>query len=282
MKKFSAPAGIEVGLVRRRPAVGPGIRVDERAVRLLGAMRHVTATPVSPGSRRLQYWMLNSMVCEADAGRVDRRLCYDFTFMPDRPIGWERPKTLGHSHARPGPGRLGFAEVIEVLDGTVGFIVQDLRTGPRSTFTAVVTGRPGDRIILPPFLLHASINLAGDPVVFSDVIDRRIVEGQLPSDYSGVAGAHGMAHFIDLDGKARANPHYKEVPPLQRFTATEWSGPSPERPLYQDYVEDPGQFDWIIDPDLVPRRFPALWARVKEAAQRQGDNAGLWPAGGPS
>jgi oxalate decarboxylase/phosphoglucose isomerase-like protein (cupin superfamily) len=270
MKEFSAPAGIEVGLIGRRPAVGPGIRVDERAVRLLGAMNRVAATPVPPSSRRIQYWMLNGMVREADLRQVDARLCYDFTFIPDRPIGWERPKTLGHSHPRPGPGRVGFAEVVEVLEGTVGFMIQDLLPGPRSTFAALVTGGPGDRIVLPPFLSHASINLAGDPVVFSDVIDRRIVAGELPSDYSGVAGARGMAHFIDLEGEARPNPGYREVPPLQRFSALEWSGPSPARPLYLDYVENPAGLDWIIDPDLFGPRFPRLWARIGDVATRQG------------
>jgi len=266
VKGFRAPAGIEVGLARRRPAVGDGIRVDERAVRRLGAMRAVTAIPVPAHSRRVQYWMLNGMVREADAARVDPHLCYDFTFMPDRPVGWERAKTLGHSHSRPAPGRLGFAEVIEVLDGVVGFMVQDLLAGPRSTFAALVTGRPGERLIMPPFLSHASINLAGDPCVFSDVIDRRVVDGLLPSDYSGVAGAHGMAWYIDLDGTPHANPAYADVPPLQRFTALEWSGPSPDRPLYRDYVEDPGGFDWIVDPDLFPERYPDLWARVKDVA----------------
>ncbi len=79
-----------------------------------------------------------------------------------------------------------------------------------------------------------------------------------------------MAHYIDLAGEARPNPSYTEVPPLQKFTVSEWSGPSPERPLYRDYVEDPGQFDWIIDPELVTERFPALWARVADVASRQG------------
>lgn len=270
MKGFSAPAGIEVGLVRRRPVVGEGIRVDERSARRLGAMRSVTAVPVPAGARRVQYWMLNSLVRESDVARVDPHLCYDFTFMPDRPIGWERAKTLGHSHSRPTSSRLGFAEVIEVLDGVVGFMVQDLLPGPRATFAALVTGQPGDRLVMPPFLSHASINLAGDPCVFSDIIDRRVVEGQLPSDYDGLAGAHGMAWYIDLDGKARANPAYVEVPPLRRFTALEWSGPSRDRPLYQDYVEDPGRFDWIVDPDLFPDRFPDLWARVEGVAVLRG------------
>jgi oxalate decarboxylase/phosphoglucose isomerase-like protein (cupin superfamily) len=279
MKEFTAPAGIEVGLVRRRPALGPGIRVDERAVRRLGAMGRVAATPVPPRSRRIQYWMWNGMVREADTARVDPRLCYDFTFMADLPIGWERPKTLGHTHPRPAPGKLGFAEIVEVLDGTVGFMIQDLFPGPRSSFAALIVGKPGDRVVLPPFLLHASINLAGDPAVFSDVIDRRIVAGQLPSDYNGVADAHGMAYFMDVDGAARPNPVYKDVPPLQRFTALEWSGPAPDRPLYGDYVQRPDDFDWIVDPGLFPVRFPTLWARVSDVATRQGDSSGGRPVG---
>jgi hypothetical protein len=88
-----------------------------------------------------------------------------------------------------------------------------------------------------------------------------------------------MAYFIDLDGAARPNPFYKEVPSLQRFTALEWSGPSPDRPLYGDYVARPDDFDWIVDPGLFPHRFPKLWARVSEVAMRQGDSSGLWPAG---
>ena len=266
MKGFSAPAGIDVGLVRGRPVVGPGITVTERAVRPLGAMGAVTALPVPGGSRRVQYWMLNGMVRESDAGRVDPRLCYDFTFIPDRPIGWERAKTLGHSHARPPEARLGFAEVIEIVEGTVGFIVQDILPGPRATYAALIVAGPGQRVVMPPFLSHASINLGGDPVVFTDVIDYRVVDGRLPSDYSRVAGAHGFAWFIDTDGRARRNPVYTEAPELQRFTALEWSGPWPDRPLYADYVTNPASLDWLLNPDLFPERFPDLWARVEDVA----------------
>ena len=97
MKEFTAPAGIEVGLVRRRPALGPGIRVDERAVRRLGAMGRVAATPVPPRSRRIQYWMWNSMVREADATRVDPRLCYGPRHSATRtrdqhPGSWDLPR----------------------------------------------------------------------------------------------------------------------------------------------------------------------------------------------
>jgi glucose-6-phosphate isomerase, archaeal len=273
MERLSAPAGIDIGLEGKEPAVGPGISIFERATRPLGAMGKVLADPVPTDPEQIQYWMLNGIVRDADAKRVDPRLCYDFTYLADRPVGWERAKTLGHSHPRSAPGRMGFAEIVEVLHGTVGFMIADILPGPRCTFAALVIGEPGDRVVQPPFLAHASINLAGDPVVFSDVIDRRIVAGELPSDYAHVAEAHGLAYFVDRDGKARPNPNYKEVPPLQRFSAAEWSGvPAATRPLYADYVEAPAAFDWIVDPELFPDRFPELWDRVREVAKRMSEH----------
>ena len=273
MKHLSAPAGIEIGLSQGRPAVGPGIRIDERATRRLCAMAPVSATPVSPSARRIQYWMLNGIVREEDASRVDPRLCYDFTYLPDRPVAWERCKTFGHSHPRPGPENLGFGEVLEVLEGTAGFLLQDLFPGPRSTYAALVTAQPGERVIFPPSLAHASVNLGSGQLVFSDIIDRRIVERQLPSDYSKVAAARGLAYHSDLEGDARPNPTYLEVPPLPRFTAEEWSGPTPDLPLYRDYVERPDNWDWIHDPDLFPKRFPALWERVAGVITRMDAHA---------
>jgi oxalate decarboxylase/phosphoglucose isomerase-like protein (cupin superfamily) len=266
VKRFSAPAGIDVGLVRGRPAVGAGITLFERAARPLGALREVLADPAPISPRRAQYWMLNGMVRDGDAARTDPRLCYDFTFLPDRPVGWERAKTLGHSHARPPGARLGFAEIIEVVEGTAGFIVSDILPGPRATFAALIVAGPGERVAMPPFLSHASINLSGDPVVFTDVIDRRVVDGRLPSDYSRVKAAHGLPWYIDRDGHARPNAAYKSAPELQRFTALEWSGPWPDRPLYLDYVERPGSLEWLASPDLFPDLFADLWARVRDVA----------------
>ncbi len=262
MKPFSARPGLPVGLSGRRPAIGPDVRVEAWSTRALGALADVAATPVRRSARQIQYWMLNGIVRAGDAARVDPALSYELTYMADRPIGWERPKSMGHAHSRPAPRRPGYAEVCEVLEGLAGFIVQDLGPGPSATFAALVTARPGERVVLPPLLQHASVNLAGDPMVFSDVISRAI-----RTDYAPLASARGMTWLIDLDGIPRANPEYTHVPELLRFTAEEWSGPA-ARPLYSDYVEDPGSLDWIGNPDLFPERVPLLWARIEEVIAR--------------
>jgi oxalate decarboxylase/phosphoglucose isomerase-like protein (cupin superfamily) len=263
MKQLAAPAGLPAGLLRGRPAVGPDVRVEDRLSRALGALAPVAATPVLATSRRIQYWMLNGMVREADADVVDRGLSYDFTYMADRPIGWERPKTLGHAHSRPAAGVLGFGEVCEVLEGVAGFLFQDILPGPRATFAALVTVKPGERVIMPPFLQHATINLEGDPLVFSDVISRAA-----RPDYRTLAAAHGMAWYIDIAGEARRNPGYVEAPPLLRFSTREWGGPSGDVPLYSEYVANPKAFDWLCRPDLFPARYPALWERLREVVAR--------------
>lgn len=257
MKQLAAPSGIEAGVSRGRPWVGPGVIVAERLSRPLGALASVTATPVSTSSRRIQYWMVNGMIRDADRAKSRPDLQYDFTYLPDRPIGWERNKTMGHAHSRPAPDRLGYAEVCEVLEGVAGFMIQDLQPGPRATFAALVTGRPGERVILPPLLQHASIHLGAGMMVFSDVI----ATAAKPV-YEPLRAAHGMAWFVAEDGEARPNPAYAAVPTLQRFTAEEWSGPAGGL-LYRDYVDAPDSLAWVREPDAFPEAFPALWARVQ-------------------
>ncbi len=135
------------------------------------------------------------------------------------------------------------------------------RPGPAAWTTRhlrVARHRPSwGRIVLPPILHHATISLAGDPLVFSDVIDRRSA-----GEYATIAAARGLAWFIGVDGTASPNPYYTSVPPLHRLDASDWSGAS-EGPLYRALVDDPSAFDWLGDPQLYRARFPALAARIE-------------------
>jgi glucose-6-phosphate isomerase len=206
--------------------------------------------------------MLNGVILKRDTTCADPTLMYDLTFLPDRPIGWERPKTHGHVHSNPPDSPLGYPEIFEVLEGLAGFMIQDLKPGPSATYAALVTVGPGERVVLPPLLHHAAISLSGDPLVFSDVVSRAC-----RPDYAPLAGAHGMAYLVDLSGRVQRNSAYTSIPPLVHVTAKEWCGLA-RRPLYVDFVEDPGSLEWISKPDLFPECFPELWARLAPVYSR--------------
>jgi oxalate decarboxylase/phosphoglucose isomerase-like protein (cupin superfamily) len=255
MPDLSARAGLPLATARGRLVLGDGLTVEETGVRRLGQLASVAATPIDPASRRIQYWMYNGVAVEADLPRIGGLpIRYELTALADRPVGLERPKSAGHTHLG-----IGYAEVCEVLTGTAGFLIQDLRPGPSATYAALVTVAAGEWIVLPPYLHHVTISLGGDPLVFSNVIDRRSV-----GEYASVANAGGFAWFVMADGDVVANPRYSSVPTLERYSAVEWSGPA-SGPLYRAFVDDPGDLAWLSGPAEFRARHPAMQEMLRPA-----------------
>ena len=259
---LSDRAGIDLSLRRGRVSLGPGLLVEEDRVRRLADLAPVLAEPVGRHGRRVEYRMLNGVRRAGDAALADLPLRYELTAMGGRPIGSEAARTFGHVHVRPPGARLGFPEIVEVVHGEAGFLVQDLRRaadGPRSTAAWLVRARAGDWVILPPELAHVTIDLGAGPLVFSDVIDRRA-----SGIYAGVAEASGFAWLVGRAGRLVRNPRYAEVPRLVEIEAAEWSGPA-GGVLYRMFRQDPERFGWLSDPAAFPTVAPALWERVRAA-----------------
>jgi glucose-6-phosphate isomerase, archaeal len=259
---LSTRAGIALSLRSGVARLGPSLFVEEDRIRRLAELAPVRVDPVGRHGRRVEYRMLNG-VREADDIRLQGNpLRYELTIMGGRPIGSEAAKTFGHVHVRPAGAMLGYPEVVEVVHGEAGFLIQDLRAspdGPMSTAAWLVRARPGDWLILPPELAHVTIDLGAGPLVFSDVIDRRAA-----GLYSGVAEARGFAWYVGRDGRLWRNPHYVEVPRLIEVDAVEWSGPAAGT-LYRTFRQDPDSFAWLSDPATFPSVAPALWQRVRDA-----------------
>ncbi len=204
--------------------------------------------------------MLNGVRREEDAQLDDHALRYELTAMIGRPIGWEAAKTAGHVHVRPPGSELGYPEVVEVLHGEAGFLIQDLSVGPdgpRSTRAWLVRAHPGDWVVLPPMLAHVTIDLGAGPLVFSDVIDRRAA-----GIYSDVATSHGFSWYVGADGELRANDRYTEPPPLEECEAVDWSG-SAGSPLYRSFRDSPSEFSWLSQPDRFPEAAPTVWRHME-------------------
>ena len=264
---LSSHAGIKLSLRNGVAELGPDLLVEEDRVRRLADLAPVVAEPVGRRGRRVEYRMLNGVRRADDTCLQGLRLRYELTIMGGRPVGSEAAKTFGHAHIRPVGAAFGYPEVVEVVHGEAGFLIQDLRgsaDGPISTVAWLVRARPGDWVILPPELAHVTIDLGAGPLVFSDVIDRRAT-----GIYSRVAEAAGFAWYIASDGRLWRNPHYLEVPQLVEVDAIEWSGPAAGT-LYRMFQHDPEAFAWLSDPAMFPVVAPALWQRVRDAISAPG------------
>ncbi len=256
---LSARAGLSARLSDGWLSVGTDVLVEEDKVRLLGDLAGVAAAPVGRAGRRREYRMLNGVRRAEDAHLDGRALRYELTGMVGRPMGPEAAKTAGHVHVRPSGGRLGYAEIVEVLHGVAGFLIADLALddgGPRSRRAWLVRAEPGDWVVLPPELAHATIDLGAGPLVFSDVIDRRAA-----GIYADVRQARGLAWYVAADGLLRPNERYASTPALEECSAREWSGAAPG-PLYEAFRADPDDFAWLSDPDAFAAMRPALATRL--------------------
>jgi glucose-6-phosphate isomerase, archaeal len=259
--------GLPLSLRARRAHLGTGVLVEEDKVRRLSELARVTAEPPGRSGRRIEYQMLNGVRQPTDPQLEGLALRYELTAMGGRPIGWEAAKTAGHVHVRPAGSAIGYPEIVEVIHGEAGFLVQDLIARPSGPFSGhawLVRARPGDWVILPPELAHVTIDLGAGPLVFSDVIDRRAT-----GVYSGVAAARGFAWYVGADGRLRANPRYAQHPKVIEVSAQEWSGPPAGR-LYEVFRDDPAGLSWLSDPSRFPSVAPRVWQRVIEAAAASG------------
>lgn len=257
---LSSRAGLSLTLRDGLIEVGPDVIVEEDFVRHLSGLAGVVAEPIGRRGQRVEYRMLNGVRHESDSHLADLELRYELTAMSGRPINWEAAKTAGHIHVRPRGAKLGYAEVVEVLHGEAGFLIQDLSVGPdgpHSTRAWLVRAHPGDWVIFPPMLAHVTIDLGAGPLVFSDVIDRRAA-----GIYSDVADSQGFGWYVGADGSLRANERYATPPLLEECEAVDWSGAAGV-PLYRSFRDDPSSFSWLSEPDGFPEAAPAVWRHVE-------------------
>ncbi|MGD8487322.1 MAG: glucose-6-phosphate isomerase family protein, partial [Chloroflexota bacterium] len=124
-------AGIPLELEEGRLRTGPGVLVEEDLARRLHELSKVTAEPIAEDGQRLEYRMLNGVRRQEDGRLEQLSLRYELTAMAGHAIGREAAKTAGHVHVRPAGSSLGYAEIVEVLHGEAGFLIQDLELGPQ-------------------------------------------------------------------------------------------------------------------------------------------------------
>jgi glucose-6-phosphate isomerase len=172
-------------------------------------------------------------------------LRYDITVISQRDLCGEKAKTKGHYHPE-NPSGTGYPEIYEVLEGSAHYLLQrrDLSD------VVMVRAKKGDRVIVPPFYGHVTIN-AGK----RDLVMANIVSSEFFSEYDDYEARKGAAYYELADGNIIRNPAYDNIPNLRISDAAPLSRelPLPSCALY-DMVGN-NVLEFLNRPEKYPSLF---------------------------
>ena len=243
---------------------GDSIMIEESYARSLAQLRAVARFPEScTPAESIQYWLYNNVNRRRDRERIMASgLRHQLTLLTPNAIGMERSKTFGHRHNRPTNSTLDYPEICEVLAGDAWFVFQLLDEAERSaSFCGVRAAKAGEKIIIPPNLVHLVINAGAEPLLIS-----RVIPMALKSIYQPLATMRGAAWLNTIDNGWVKNPTYRTVADLtwwSSFDAPDM-GLTPEKSLYRTLIQSPESLLWLLEPASFPDVFPDLWDGISK------------------
>ena len=194
---------------------------------------------------------------------------YHLTFspvlLPSGRVGREFIKTNGHYHP-PIPGSsYSYPEIYTQLYGKLLLFLQ--RRSPSMPATPedcqLVEMTPGVSVTIPPDYAHVLINVSDDLALMAGLYN--ITFGP---DYTDVDQHRGLAYYI-LDGNGdiivEPNPRYLNAPKLQRLvdvSGTIFASLNPGVPVWQSFLENPGEYAFLSELDALKCHFPSGWERL--------------------
>lgn len=246
---------------------GPQVEVAEfsaRPVRDLASVALDSAACEAVPGEEVAYYMYNGVSLRADRAQVEGwGMRYELTSIPARTIDREFIKTLGHRHNAALGSGLTYAEVCEVLHGVAHFFFQKRGARPGETDLACyVEVKAREKILMPPDLLHLTINPGLETLVFSDVISLGVYG--IYEDFRRTSGAA----YLEVQGDGAPgfipNPNYTYVPALRRLAVQDYPEVGLRRgvPLYRAFLERGAQWHFITHPDRFWSTFPEMKAAL--------------------
>lgn len=264
MKDLSAVSGLPVRLLDDgRLEFGPEVEVAEFLVRPIRALADVVldrpACEAAPEGD-IAYYMYNGVALADDLPKIEgSEMRYELTSIPARTIGRELVKTLGHRHTVAPGSNLAYAEVCEIIHGVAHFVFQKASAQPGEAEAAgYIEAKVGEKVLIPPDLLHLTINPGKETLVFGDV-----VSVEMSGIYDEFKAAHG-ACYVEVLGDSAArfipNPTYTSVPELARVDSLDFPGLGITRsvPLYRAFLEHWPEWAFLHRPDLFWTSLPGL------------------------
>lgn len=229
---------------------GQGIFGPEPENRFLDDIRQSLMDPNCEGPK-VVYSIVMDVGKEKDKAELEKRmLLFGIVTYAAGRLGQEPIRSQGHIHRISAHSGWSPPEVYEIWEGkAVIYMQESARDHPGRCFA--VYGSPGDVIIVPPGWAHATISAdPTQPLTFGAWCDR-----EYGFEYDEVRAHHGLAWYPLLSDQGelvwQRNPHYHETELIIK-TPNEYRqfGIDPNRPIYQQFEEQPDKFQFVSKPFL--------------------------------
>lgn len=187
------------------------------------------------------YYMYRDLFLSRRDGDLfkDQGIRYDITIIPPLMLGCEYVKTAGHYHPKVPGQEVTYPEVYEVLEGEATYLLQkeDLSD------VVVVRARAGDKVVVPPYYGHITINDSNKRLKMANFVAR-----DFSSIYEPIKKRGGGAYFLTEDGFVE-NPRCEDAAPLRvvEVPKVKALGLSKNREIYA-IGREKGTLDWLVRP----------------------------------
>lgn len=198
----------------------------------------------------------------------DVDLRYDSTVIMEGSAGEEFKKTAGHFHCNIPGKEVSYPELYQVIKGTALFAMQKVDDCNKTDGKMVVQDcilaevHAGEAVVIPPNYGHCTINVSPETMVFVN-----LVSCDSHNSYDSVKKSVGMCCYAlkNEDGSYRIvkNEHYdfQCEPRLVTPQDSEILGIKKDVPVYTAFLEDPGKFRYLNDPE---ERMDDYFAMLKD------------------
>jgi len=174
-------------------------------------------------------------------------------------LGDEPVRSQGHIHTISPFSGWSTPEVYEIWTGRAIIYMQETAEDYPGRCFAVVAN-PGDVVIVPPYWAHATISADPEqPLTFGAWCDR-----EYGFEYDGIRGHSGLAWFplIAENGEIiwEKNTNYQDSELIIKSPEIySQLGIEPGKPIYTQFEENPGKFEFVARPQLVKE----VWNKFK-------------------
>lgn len=181
---------------------------------------------------------------------LSRNLLYGVVTYAKGKLGKEPIRSQGHVHGISSSCNSSTPELYEIFSGEACIYMQEYdKDNPGRCFA--VFAKPGDKVLVPPYWVHATIN--ADPN--SNMSFGAWCVRDYCFDYTGVRKHNGIAYFpiVNEDNSICfiENKAYKESK-LVIKTPREYSEFNiTNDSIYSQYEKDHNKFDFVKDPNLA-------------------------------